>query len=174
MKLTHQEHDPADAARWEAIEQATELLLEDEHHEAMVLLRDAIKRDRGNYYAYYYVGTAMFETGRFDAAIDAYRAALRLKPDYRAARIGLSHALRIEGEHQLALIEARKVLDQAPGDSDALFAMGLAQALMGQRVEAIRTLEAFLDSGPEFEIAVEARAMLEKLRAAGPDNDQHD
>ncbi len=155
--------DKKDAARWEAIEEATELLLEGDPHEALFILRDVVKADPGNPYAYYYIGTAMFEVGRFDAAIDAYEAALKLAPRYIAARVGLSHSLRIEGEYVSALEQARKALEQVPGDGDALFALGLALASSGDRVAAIRALTGFLNTNPELEISLEARAMLEKL-----------
>ena len=152
-----------DAARWEAVDEATESLLENDPHQALVLLRAVIEQDPRNPYAYYYVGTAMFEVGRFDAAVDAYEAALRVAPTYLAARVGLSHSLRIEGDLQAALDHARKALEQSPADGDALFALGLVQASMGDRTNAIRSLEAFLRSGPELEISLEARAALAKL-----------
>lgn len=152
-----------DAARWEAIEEATELLLEGDPHEALYILREVVKNDPKNPYAYYYIGTAMFEVGRFDAAVDAYEAALRLAPRYLAARVGLSHALRIEGQEALAIEQARRALDDSPSDGDALFALGLALASSGDRVGAVRTLRRFLDTSPELEVSLEARAMLDKL-----------
>ncbi len=163
--------DPQDAEHWEAVEEAVELLLEKNHQGALEALRDVIKRDPRNAYAYYYTGTALFEVGRFDEGELAYRAALKLAPRYLAARTGLAQTLRISGDYHGAIAEARRALDQAPGDSDALFALGLAQASSGDARGAIRTLEAFLVSGPEFEIAVEARAMLLRLRGELPDND---
>ena len=127
------------------------------------MLRDIVREDPRNPYAYYYMGTAMFEVGRFDAAADAYRAALRISPTYLAARVGLSHSLRIEGQLDEAIRQARRVLDQVPGDGDALFALGLALASNNDRVGAVRALEAFLQTHPELEVTLEARAMLEKL-----------
>ncbi|MFW5739606.1 MAG: tetratricopeptide repeat protein [Myxococcota bacterium] len=155
--------DADDSAQWEAIEEATELLLENDPHEALYVLKKIVQDDPKNPYAYYYIGTAMFEVGRFDAAVDAYRAALRLSPKYLAARVGLSHALRIEGETAAAEQQARKALEQAPGDGDALFALGLALASAGDRKSAVRAIRAFLDTNPELEVSLEARAMLEKL-----------
>lgn len=169
--------DRDDSEQWEAVDPATELMLEGEFHEALVLLRDAIKKDPRNPYAYYYTGTALFELGRFDACIDAYRAALKVAPLYHAARVGLSHSLRIAGEAVEAIQQARKVLDHRPNDSDALFALGLAQASNGDRKGAISTLETFLESGPELEIAIEARAMLDRLTGgekAANDDDGED
>ena len=155
--------DAEDAARWEAVEEATELLLDGDPHEALYVLRNVVKADPKNPYAFYYIGTAMFEVGRFDAAIDAYEAAVKLAPRYQAARVGLSHALRIEGEFVAAERQARKSLEQVPGDGDALFALGLALASSGDRKGAIRAITGFLNTNPELEVSLEARAMLDKL-----------
>ena len=164
MKTSHRPQDDVqDAAHWDAVEEATELLLQGNPHDALHLLRDIVREDPRNPYAYYYMGTAMFEVGRFDAAADAYRAGLRISPTYLAARVGLSHSLRIEGQLDEAIRQARRVLDQVPGDGDALFALGLALASNNDRVGAVRALEAFLQTHPELEVTLEARAMLEKL-----------
>lgn len=163
--------DSDDAARWDAVEEATELLLEGDPHEALYRLRNIVKEDPRNPYAFYYIGTAMFEVGRFDAAVDAYEAALRLSPRYMAARVGLSHALRIEGDLQGALKQARKALEQVPGDGDGLFALGLALASSKDRVGAVHALRGFLETGPELEVSLEARAMLEKLGPLEEDED---
>lgn len=165
------ESDSDDSARWDAVEEATELLLEGDPHEALYRLRNIVKGDPRNPYAFYYIGTAMFEVGRFDAAVDAYEAALRLSPRYMAARVGLSHALRIEGDLQGALKQARKALEQVPGDGDGLFALGLALASSKDRVGAVHALRAFLETGPELEVSLEARAMLEKLGPLDEDED---
>ncbi|NUQ77025.1 MAG: tetratricopeptide repeat protein, partial [Polyangiaceae bacterium] len=82
---------------WDAVEEATELLIEERYVEALIELRRVIKNDPKNPYAFNYLGVALFETGELEAARDAYRAAIRLAPDYLAARVGLSHALRTLG-----------------------------------------------------------------------------
>lgn len=161
--------DNEDAERWEAVEEATELLLQAEPHRALIALREVVTRDPRNPYAYYYIGTAMFELGRFDASIDAYRAALRVSPKYLAARVGLSHALRIEGDVVGAIEQARLALTYHRGDGDALFALGLALASHGDRQGAIDALTAFLETRPEFEIYLEASAMLHKLTGEEPE-----
>ena len=173
MRIVKPAQDPPsteeDAARWEAVEEATELLLENDPHEALYVLKRIVKEDPKNPYAYYYIGTAMFEVGRFDAAVDAYEAALKVSPRYLAARVGLSHALRIEGEVAAAERQARKALEQVPGDGDALFALGLALASGGDRKGAMQAIRAFLNTNPELEVSLEARAMLEKL---GPEDEE--
>ena len=165
------DRDQQDAEHWQAVEEATEMLLEGDHHEALIKLRDVIKADPKNSYAYFYAGTALFEIGQFEAAATAYRAAVRLAPRYLAARVGLSHALRILEEHRAAMTEARKALEIAPGDGDALYALGLVQAATGDKLGARRSIEAFLRTGPEFEASTEARSLLQRLQPPESDND---
>ena len=50
--------------------------------------------------------------------------------------------------------------NMAPGDSDALNAGGLAFYPRGENAAANRSLEAFLQHGPEFEVGTEVKAML--------------
>jgi len=155
--------DEADAARWDAVEEATELLREERFVDAMVALRDVIKADPKNPYAYHYLGTALLETEQREAARDAYRAAITLAPDYLGARVGLSQALRLLGDAKGALAQANEALRRFPKDSDALYAAGLAQAALGQRAAARHTLSGVLAKGPALEAATEVRQILEML-----------
>jgi len=161
--MASEQEDRDDAAQWDAVEEATELMLEGEYHDALVKLRDVIRDDPRNPYAFHYTGAALFELGQFEAAAAAYRAAARIAPRYTGARVGLSHCLRIMEETRAAMYEAREALKITPGDGDALWALGLAQAAAGDKSGAVRSIEAFLATNPEFEVAQEAKAMIEKL-----------
>jgi tetratricopeptide (TPR) repeat protein len=152
-----------DAAYWDAVEEATELLQEARYHEALLALRDVIKAQPNNPYAYNYLGVAFFETKNVEAARDAYRAAVRLSPGYLGARVSLSNVLRALGDADGALTEAREALRRFPKDGEALHAAGLANAAKGNRKEARRQLEGFLGSSPELEAQHEVRQILEML-----------
>jgi tetratricopeptide (TPR) repeat protein len=152
-----------DSAYWEAVEEATELLQEGDVPRAMLALRDVIKRQPNNPYAYNYLGVAFFEIKNLEAARDAYRAAVRLSPDYLGARVALSHALRMLGDLDGALNEAREALRRFPKDGDAMHAAGLAHAAKGNRKDARRQLEGFLAQGPELEAQLEVKQILEML-----------
>src|ERR1700748_57366 len=113
------EGDPRkDAAYWEAVEEATELLQMDQVPMAMLLLRDVIKEQPNNPYAYNYLGVAFFEIKNLEGARDAYKAAVRLSPDYLGARVALSHTLRLMGDLDGALRETREALRRSPKDAD--------------------------------------------------------
>jgi hypothetical protein len=59
------------------------------------------------------------------------------------------------------LREGTEALSRSPGDPDALHAVGLVYHARGDQVAARKYLEAFLDTGPEFEVSLEVRALLE-------------
>jgi tetratricopeptide (TPR) repeat protein len=155
--------DPRDAAFWDAVDEATELLQERRHHDALLHLRDVIKTQPNNPYAYHYLGIAFFELKQLEPARDAYRAAVRLAPDYLGARIALAHVLRLLGDPKGSLAEANEALRRFPGDGEALHAAGLANAAMGHRKVAKKQLEGFLGTNPELEAQDEVRQILEML-----------
>jgi tetratricopeptide (TPR) repeat protein len=158
----------ANAREWEEVEEAVELLHDERFQDALYALRDVVKKNPKNAYAYYFLGVALFETAQAEPARDAYRAALKLSPDYLGARVSLSHVLRMLGDLRGAIAEAEEALRRSPTDGDALHAAGLAHAARGDNFAARRYLNAFLASNPEFEPATEARSILASL---GPDDD---
>jgi Flp pilus assembly protein TadD len=166
-----------DAANWAAVEEATELLHEERFREAMVELRAVLRKDPTNPYAFYFLGIAFFEVGEIEPARDAYTACVTLSPGHLGARVALCHVLRIGGDVRGALREGMAALERAPADPDALHALGLAYHARGDDVLARRYLEAYLDTHPEFEVAVETRALLGSLpggdkEASGEDDDE--
>jgi tetratricopeptide (TPR) repeat protein len=165
---TERKDELSDATRWDAVEEATELLHEARYRDAMVELRRVLGVDPKNAYAYHYLGVAFFEVGELEAARDAYAACLTLAPAYLGARIALCHVLRILGDLRGALREGMAALSQAPGDADALYALGLAYHARGDWVAARKYFEAFLDAGPEFEVALEVRALLGSISDQRP------
>ena len=167
-KSAEEESRALDAARWDAVEEATELLHEERYHDALVALRDVLEDDPQNPYGFYFLAIAMFESGELEPARDAYRACLRLAPTHLGARVALSHVLRTLGDLRDAVREGMQALSQAPGDPDALHALGLAYYTRGDRSAAKKYLEAYLDTKPEFEVATEVRAMLASLDEPGP------
>src|SRR5690606_2689619 len=100
----------------------------------------------------------------------AYQAAIRVAPDHLGARVALSHVLRELSDAAGAEREAKEALRRFPKDGEAMHALGLAQAARGNRKEARKNLQGFLDAGPEFEAAQEVRGILEML-GLGDDDD---
>lgn len=152
--------DPVDAAHWDAVEEVVELLHEERYREALDELHRILSADPKNPYGFYFTGVAMYESGQLAPARDAYRACIRLAPNYLGARVALTHVLRALGETKEAVREGMEALSRAPGDGDTLHAVGLAYLANGDTVAAKKYLTAFLDTHPEFEVETEVRAML--------------
>ena len=155
--------DEEDKKHWAAVEEATELLHEERYREALELLRDIVKADPNNPYAFFFSGQALYEVGEMEPARDAYRAALRLAPKHLGARIALSHVLRKTGELRDAIKEGLIALEQAPADNDALYAVGLAYLAKGEKAAARRYFEAFLKSKPELETRMEVEGLIQAM-----------
>ncbi|MCW5837591.1 MAG: tetratricopeptide repeat protein [Labilithrix sp.] len=162
-----------DAAHWAAVEEATELLHEERFREALEALRDVIRQDPENPYAFFFLGQALYEVGELQPARDAYRASLRLAPEHLGARVALVHVLRKLGETRDAVSEGLVALEQAPTDGDALYALGLAYLARGDNVAARRHLEAFLRANPELETRIEVEGLLAAMEGPGPVKDEN-
>jgi len=154
---------PRDHAHWEAVEEASELLVEGQFEEALRELKDILVGDPNNPYAYQLLGSTLWELRQYEPARDAYQAAILVAPDFLASRIGLSHALRKTGDLPGAEREARFALRRFPNDGEVLHALGLTQAARGDHAGARRSLEAYLTTSPELESSMEVRSVLEML-----------
>jgi cytochrome c-type biogenesis protein CcmH/NrfG len=152
-----------DAAHWEAVEEATELLHEERFREAIMELRGVLEEDPRNPYGFYFLGIAFFEVGEIEPARDAYTACIKLAPGHLGARVALCHVLRILGDVKGSIREGLAALALAPADPDALHAVGLAYHARGDDKASRKYLEAFLATNPEFEVGVETKALLEAI-----------
>ena len=159
----------ADAAHWDAVEEVVELLHEERFRDAILELRNGLRADAANPYAYYFLGIAFFEIGELEPARDAYAACLKLAPNHIGARVALSHVLRATGSVKGAIREGLDALARSPGHLDALHAVGLAYHAYGDEEAARRYLEAFLASNPEYDAAEEVKEILATL-PGGPQN----
>src|SRR5688500_11287110 len=74
------------------------------------------------------LGEALERIGALDAAVDAYRAALSVRPDFRQASNNLILALVKAGKGEEAVQLAGALAAAAPDDPDRHFTLGLAQS----------------------------------------------
>ena len=152
--------DDDDARYWGEVEDAAELVRDEQPLAALESLRNVIATSPRNPYAYHWLGVALYEAGQLEPARDAYRAALALSPLYLGARVHLSHTLRQLDDPRGALREAETARRQKPDDPEVWHALGLAYLAQGDKDSARRWLMAFLDSTPELEVSMEVRAIL--------------
>ena len=159
--MSQDDQEAVDRAKWEAIEEPVVLLHEEKFHEALAALHVVLLEDPKNYYAYHFLGVALYEVKELEGARDAFRACTALAPQHLGASIALANVLRETGDPQGALKEALRAHGLKNEDGDALHAVGMAYVALGDRVSARRYLNAFMDKKPEFEVGVEVQALLD-------------
>ncbi len=130
------------------------------------------------------LGSALFEQGRIDEAIERFERTLRVKPSNYEARMNYAHALERKGDREGEIRELREALRAKPGDSAATAVLSRLGALdldpgreaalrekaeqePSDRVEATIALARFLtDSGRGEEAeALLSRALTRALAA---------
>jgi len=162
--LPTQDEDPGNGDRWEAAQEGAELLREGDVAGAVKELEALVLREPKNEYAFFFLGAAHFEAGRFDKAMKAYLFASGLQPSYLGALAGLGHPLRMLGKHDEALRVSRQILLKDKQDPEGLYLAGLAHYARGEAAAAAQYLERYLATKPELESTNEAVGLLEVLR----------
>lgn len=150
-------------ARWDAVQDAVELLREGERDAALQALAQILSADPDNEYAHYYLGVASFESGEFVKAMKAYLRAIELAPSYFGALLGLGHTLRMLGRYDEAIRVGKQVLLQQDEDPDALHLLGLVHFARGDQATARDYLQRFINTRPEVEVAMEVEGILQVL-----------
>ncbi len=139
-----------------------------EHFEAAVpLWQEILTAWPDSAEAHLNYGTACWQTGRLDAALDAARIAVRQAPDMPEARFNEALALLHLGRAPEARVLLERLVDRRPGYAAARFMGAVACAAAGDRDRAAAALKALQDTvlGPGLGISVATAA--DGLRAAG-------
>ena len=152
--------------RWEAAQEGAELLREGDRDAAIAELERVITEQPENEYAHHFLGAAHYEAGNFMKAMKAYLRAIELAPEYTGAMVGLGHTLRMLGRLDDAIKSGREVLrhEGHKEDPDALWLLALAYYARGDEALARTSIERFLETRPEAELALEAQGLLQVLR----------
>ena len=87
---------------------------------------------------------------QFDAAIDSYKQALKIKPDYADAYYNMGNTLKDKGDLEEAIDSYKQALMIKPDYADAYYNMGSALTDKGDLEEAIDCYKQALKIKPDF------------------------
>jgi len=90
------------------------------------------------------------EAGKHEQAVQAYREAIRLKPDLADAWYNLGIAYRKVGQYQQAVQAYREAIRLRPDDAEAWNNLGIAYDQLGQLQEAIRAYREAIRLKPDL------------------------
>ena len=98
------------------------------------------------------LGEALERIGAFDAAVEAYKAALAERPTFQKASNNLILSLVKSGKGEEAVARARALVAAAPDDADRYFTLGLAQSEQ-DLTGAMSSLQHALELAPRHVLA---------------------
>lgn len=105
--------------------------------------------------------------GKFEAAIEAWKAVIAKAPADASARYGLGDALRIAGLHDEALVVLEEARKSASGDPEPPYRIALVHMDAGKWDEAVRAFEGALaaDRGMLEALCGASEAVIHRARA---------
>jgi S1-C subfamily serine protease/Flp pilus assembly protein TadD len=104
----------------------------------------------GDALAWASLALAYGEMGRHREAIEAYREALRLKPDYHDAWYNLGTSYERMGRYREAIEAFREALRLNPDDAGSCCNLGVAYEKLGRHEEAIKVYREALRLKPDY------------------------
>lgn len=116
---------------------------------SITLFEHALNVTSNNYLAHYGLGVALAEEGKTEQAIEHYKTALGIKPDYTDVSFNLAKALAEQGRIREAIPHYNEVLKSKPGDADVYNSLGLALVEHGDLEQAFSVYRSGLDFNPK-------------------------
>ena len=122
--------------------------------EAADVLKQAITQDKTDADGWYFFGLALIADpkGLKDAS-KAFETAVKLRPNFAAARTGLACTLMLRNKTDSAAREARAALELDSTIADAYYVLGVTRLRAGAREEALQNAEAAIKLQPNVAAA---------------------
>jgi len=133
--------------------------------EALGKYRATLADDPTNVEANIGMGNLMFDSGKWDKAIEHYTAALDKDPANADARVDRAIAYHTLGQNDKALVEMKKVTKEKPDHKNAWLNLGVVAGAMGDRKTNIEAWERYLTLEPTGPHSDAIRGELAKLKS---------
>jgi protein O-GlcNAc transferase len=122
--------------------------------------------------AVYYnnLGNALLQRGQIVEAIDGYRHAVALRPDYAEAHNNLGHALREAGDAHAAMLSCATAIELRPGYAEAYNNLGNALNALGDQDNAVLAYQKAVTFRPDYAEAFSNLARVQASRGHGAES----
>ena len=113
------------------------LIRERDFKKALDLLKRAVKENKRDGEAWYYLGIVYLQTNDLKKASDAFQKAVEVRPDLAAlAQGGYAYALVLRNRLDSAAVAANKALEIDPKNIEALYTLAIVDLRKGAREDA--------------------------------------
>ncbi len=123
-----------------------------EYRDPVTVWTDNVAAAPGNARGYTNLGAALLASGQRGAALDEFRQAVTIDPEYIVGHFNYGSALLEAGRPADAVVELTAVVARAPGHVDAQVDLGNALVQLGRVADAIPHYEAALAARPAGDI----------------------
>ncbi len=114
-------------------------------------LKDSTIEDYKKTAGYWFnLGFAYIESGMYKEAIEAFKKAIKLQPDFARAHLGLGSAYQSSGMYREAIEAYQEAIRLEPNLFISHFSLGLSYASLGMYKEAIASYKQVIMLKPDF------------------------
>lgn len=137
-----------------ALAPAVQLVRDGETHKALDVLKKAVRENKTDGEAWYYLGIVYLQLSDFKKAADAFKKATEVRPDLAAqAQAGYAYALVLRNRLDSASLAANKALEFDPTNIEALYTLAIVDLRKGAKQETIRKADTVIALKPDFAAA---------------------
>jgi TonB family protein len=169
LKTTVPAQQPTNIASAERA-RGIQLFNANKNEEAIDELRVAVKKDKNDGDAWYYLGLALVRIDDMKGARKAFESAVKLKPDFGPAHTGFAYALIAANKDSEVLREARAAIKLRDSDHMAHYLIGVVRLRAGNPGDALSEAETAIaqnkNFGPAYLLKSQALLALQSQEAA--------
>jgi tetratricopeptide (TPR) repeat protein len=121
-----------------------------QYHNLFALYEATLRKNPGCWMAHYNLGIALSEQGQPDQAIEHYRQALALRPEYAEAHYNLGRLLVGHGQLSEAIVHYERAVAINPADAEAQNNLGITLFGIGRIDDAVAHYQKALSIRPEY------------------------
>jgi len=111
-----------------------------------------LKQDKGKTLAewQFQTGVAYYELGRYSEAVESFKQAIRINPDYAEAHYNLGVAYYKLGRYSEAVEAYKQAIRINPDYAEAHYNLGVAYGVLGRHSEAVEAFKQAIRINPDY------------------------
>ena len=135
-------------------ERGIELYRKGNFSEAVEALKEAVKKQRKDSDAWYYLGLSLHRVGEIEAARKAFEKTISLRPDFAPGFTAWAYMQLFSNDYKGAVKNAEKALALDPKNFESFYIVGTARLRQKQTAEALAKAEEALKIKPDYSQAL--------------------
>ncbi len=134
----------------EGLSQGLSRLSEEDYAGALSFFLKALEADPRNPFVWLLAGYCYGELGHYQEAMEEFKQAIRIKPDYAEAHYNLGVTYGELGRHQEAIEAFKQAIRIKPDDAEAHYNLGVTYGELGHYQEAMEAYKQAIRIKPDY------------------------